>query len=447
MIDAARTSTSTAVPRRLNWLYICLALALLLRAAYSLAQDPLAPYMNGGGDTGWYLDNGARLVGGDWVEPLTPPPLYLIFVGLPQLVFPPEWATIVIRLLQVAASTATCYFAYRIARTIAGERAGIVAAAAFALHPIFVIESGNITSETIFLFFLSASLTAYVETIKREQPMLRHFALVGVLLALATFTRAALLAFPLGLVIHLFLAYRPARALKYSVTLLLVFALVLSTWTVYYKLRWDRWIIAGEGLEGFLYLGATGWQGPFQTDEQLDALTGEAAPNTPRDEQYVEAAQNIIFSNIGAYLSRRANEWAGAYLTPHGVEWFPGESLRALAQGWLRDDFTVAGFTRLIQGESFVPKLIFYLVHYTGIILGVLGMWATRKHWRLTLPLIGYVAYVTLMHFVLYALPRYIFPATIIYWVFAAIWIANRLNKQDAMNGSVSLSPSNPKDA
>jgi 4-amino-4-deoxy-L-arabinose transferase-like glycosyltransferase len=392
-----------------------------------MALDTLQPYSNSGGDTGWYLEFGARFLRGGETGPLTPPPLYLIFVGFPQLILPAELAIYAIRLLQIAASTFTCYFAYRIGRAIGGERAGLLALGLLAFNPIFIMESGHITSETIYLFFLSAAFAIYIETLKRDSPLVRHFAFVSVLLALATLTRAALVAFPLGIVIHLFLAYRPRRALKYGAALLVVFALVLSTWTIYYKLRWDRWIIAGEGLEGFLYLGATDWQGPFETDAQLDALTGQADPDDARDDQYIEGAAIIISSDIGGYLSRRMGEWASAYLTPHGVHWFPGESLREATLNWLRNDFTSDGFVRLTQADAFAPKVVFYIVHYTGLVLGLFGIWTTRRQWRLTMPLLGFIAYVTLMHFVLYALPRYIFPATLPYWIFAALWLSQRL--------------------
>jgi 4-amino-4-deoxy-L-arabinose transferase-like glycosyltransferase len=416
-----------ALTRRLAWLIILLAAALFLRLLYGMALDPLQPYTDYGSDTGWYLEFGARFLRGGETGPLTPPPLYLMFVGFPQLILSPEAAIYMIRLLQILASTATCYFAYRIGRAIGGERAGLFGLGLLAFNPIFIMESGHITSETLHLFFLGAALAAYVETLQRDAPLLRHIALVGVLFALATLTRAALLAFPFGIVIHLFLAYRPARAIKYSAALLVVFALVLSTWTIYYKLRWDRWIIAGEGLAGFLYIGTVGWDGPWNTDEQLETHVSPDAANAPREEQYINAAANIILSDIGAYLSRRASEWASAYLTPHGVHWFPGESLREVALNWLRSDFTPDGFVRLVQSDAFAPKLVFYVVHYAGLILGLFGIWTTRRQWRLALPLIGFIAYITLIHFVLFALPRYIFPATLCYWIFAALWLNQRL--------------------
>jgi 4-amino-4-deoxy-L-arabinose transferase-like glycosyltransferase len=405
-------------------LALVLVLALVLRLLNAFTLDPLLPYTDRGGDTAWYLQYGAMFLRGIETGPLTPPPLYLIFVGLPQLFIAPELATIFIRVLQAVAGTVICYFVFRLARELAGTRAGLIAAALIALNPIFILECGNITSETLFLFFLTAALTAYVEAVSRADISIKRFAWVGLLFALATFTRAALLAFPLGILIHAALIYRPRDAFRVGMTILLVFLVVLSTWTIYYKLRWDRWIIAGEGLAGFIYLGTVGWEGPFETDARLEEIVSPDAADAPREAQYVDAAANIITSDLGGYISRRVSEWAGAYLTPHGVYWFPGESLRELALRWLREDFSANGFLRLVQGDAFVPKAAFYIIHYIGLVAGILGIYVSRRQWRKTLPLIGYIAYVSLMHLVLYALPRYIFPATLFYWVFASLWLS-----------------------
>jgi hypothetical protein len=48
-------------------------------------------------------------------------------------------------------------------------------------------------------------------------------------------------------------------------------------------------------------------------------------------------------------------------------------------------------------------------------------MWLTRKRWPIALVLVGFIAYTSLLHLVIFALPRYLFPAMVCYWMFAAI--------------------------
>jgi hypothetical protein len=51
---------------------------------------------------------------------------------------------------------------------------------------------------------------------------------------------------------------------------------------------------------------------------------------------------------------------------------------------------------------------------------GVVGIWLYRRAWAIALPMIGFIIYVTLVHLVLYALPRYLFPTEVFWWIFAA---------------------------
>ena len=241
--------------------------------------------------------------------------------------------------------------------------------------------------------------------------------LAGALFGLATLTRAVLLLFPLGLAIHLLIVYR-GRAWKMIAALLVAYALVISTWTIYNLARWNRFVIAGEGLPAFLYIGAAGWADPFEVDQQLNETLGEEASNDMGERQgdYLEAANMQISADPLGYVRHRFEELASAYLQPHGTTYFSGESLREVISQWLREDRSLAGIGRIFNSDQFFPKLILYLFHYGVLITGVIGAWRLRRQWRLTLPLLGFIAYVTLVHLLLLALPRYIFP-TMLCWI------------------------------
>ncbi|MCC6616562.1 MAG: glycosyltransferase family 39 protein [Anaerolineae bacterium] len=418
-----------------RWLLLLLALGLILRLAYGLSQPPFTAYTGTGGDSGWYLLNGLALVGGRLPEgmqvdisTLQPPPGYLIFVGIPQLFLPLTDAVRAILVLQALLSTATCYLAYLIAEKVAGERAGLFALAVLAFSPAFILESGQVVTETLYLFLLAAAFVVYLSAIERtaamSRPDLARLAGAGALFGLATLTRAVLLLFPLGLMIHFVLVHRSSRTIHALLALGLSFALVVSTWTIYNLARWDRFVLAGEGFGGLIYAGTVGWEGPNELDAQLEQ---DASPDAEGD-IYLDAAANVIRRDLPAYLRRRLGELVGAYLQPHNTPLFPGESLRVLAQDWWTQDRSLGGVGRIIQGDAFWPKLMLYVAHFGALLFGTLGMWTTRRQWRLTLPLIGFVAYVTLIHLALYALPRYLFPALMIGHIFAALWFASRFH-------------------
>ena len=440
------TSTDhlTRVPRAL---WLLLALGLALRLVYGLAQNHTAVYAQTGGDSWWYLEYGRLLVTSH--EPGPPPsgPLYLLFVGLPQHLLAPGAAVMAVRVVQALLSTATAYFGYRLARKISGsQRAGWIAALVLVLSPVFILESAQIVTETLYLFLLVAALWVYIRLIPTPRrpgedamdlPVMERttwmLALAGLLLGLATLTRAVLLAFPLGLALHLVMVYGWRGGLKRALVLLVVYAITVSTWTVYMRARWNLWVVGAQGFSAFLYLGATDWQGPQQVDNSLAQDAGGQFSTEPDEQQqlYQSAAAQIILKDLGGWLSRRGSELAGAFLQPHGVTFFPGESLRDLAMGWLNGDRSYDGFVRLVRGDYFIPKLVIYVLHYISILLGLVGIVRTRGRWRLTLPLIGLLVYTLLIHFALDAIPRYLFPLSFVWWVFAAAALARRYSADD----------------
>ncbi len=408
----------------------------MLRLAQILPLDRTQIYTNKGGDSWWYLENGFDLVRGQDPAVLPSGPIYLLFVGIPQRITAPETAILLIRLLQALMSTLTCYFVYRLAWTISRDiRAGIIAAAVLALSPAFIIETGQILTETLFIFLLAGGLWLYVATIAAnpaDKPLrlrqLGWIVLVGVILGIATLTRAVLLAFPLGLVIHLLMVYGWRKGLQLGLILIVVFAVTLSPWTIYNRIKWGQTVIAAQGFAAFLFLGATdsGWQGPQQTDNSLQQQSGVPLSTDPSVQQqnYSSSATNAILSDVGGWLKSRVAQLSNAILQPHGTVFFAGESLKDMTSHWLNNDRSLGGLLRLTQGDSFWPKLAIYLFHDLGMLAGLIGIWLSRRSWRLALPLVGLVAYFLLAHFILYVIPRYLFPLDMVAWVFGGIAFA-----------------------
>lgn len=414
-------------------LFAILIIALALRLVYGLALDHSAVYTNTGGDSLWYLANGYALASGvdrgslpgygDGEYPielknLPTPPVYLLFVGLFQMLFPGEGAIVVVRVIQALMGTAICYFAYRLTRSITDdERAGLLAAGLLAVSPVFVMETAQITTETVYMFLVTAALTLYVTSWQsvgatRESPF--YMLVVGILLGLATLTRAVLLLFPLGLMLHLVMVKGWRTGLRQTLLMMIIYVLVVSTWTIYSKARWDRFVIAGEGFAAFLYVGATetGWQGPDALDQALGEIDNPQA--------FTEGAGQLISADPLGWARRRISELVESFLQPHGTMFFSGESLRDISLDWAREDRSLSGLLDLTRGDAFWPKLVLYVFHYAGLILGVAGLWLTRARWRVTLPLIAFILYTALVHLILTALPRYVFPTEVFWWVFAS---------------------------
>jgi 4-amino-4-deoxy-L-arabinose transferase-like glycosyltransferase len=441
------------------WLIVTLAIALALRLTYALSQDHVIVYGGTGGDSWIYLRMGYNLVTGhDYSRERIPtPPLYLVFNGLIQRalfepvgifaahcsplisdppcvarLFQPTIAIVFTRIIQCLLGTLTCNFAYRTILLVSrNQTAALLGMGVLAVSPVFVVEPALILTETLYIFLVSGGMWLYLLSIDpAANKSHSRLILAAALFGLATLTRAALLLFPLGLALHLLMTFGWREGLKRALLLLLVYSLTLSTWTVYNAVKWDkRWVIAAEGgFIAFLYIGATDWEGPQQVDANLvqDAGAGNIAATEPdvQQELYQQAAANVIGRDPAGWARKRVSEVITAYLQPHGTNNFPGQSLKDLMATWLTHDRTLGGLLALTQAESFWPKFIIYLFHYIGLITGWVGIWLTRQNWRLTLPMIGFIVYTTLVHLALDAIPRYLFPMEIFWWVFAAVAIS-----------------------
>jgi 4-amino-4-deoxy-L-arabinose transferase-like glycosyltransferase len=438
--------------QRSRWLLtVLLAFGLILRLGYGLAQNHMIVYQQSqGGDSYWYILNGYALITGFDKGLLTIPgnpsvqvrvalsglpvaPVYLLFVGFWQVVASPEAAIMIIRILQAGMGTAVCFFAYRLARIISkNETAGLIAAGVLAVSPAFIMESAQVMTETVYMFLVMGGLWLYVERLHLPNLALRRsmlmLALSAALLGLATLTRAVLLVFPVGLAIHLLLVDGLRNGLKRAAILLLVYSLVVSTWTIYNLARWNRFVVGADGFISFLYIGATGWKDPNEVDKSLPVVIPEhIKPDGTfkiTQDDYAKGLTQVIGSNPGGWIQRRVSQLIKVYAQPHGTVFFPGPSLKQMAGDWVKRDRSVSGLIALTQTEAFWPKLILYLFHYIGLIMGLAGLWISRHNWRFTLPLAGFLLYTTLVHLVLDAIPRYLFPMQAFWWIFAAVVFA-----------------------
>jgi hypothetical protein len=262
-------------------------------------------------------------------------------------------------------------------------------------------------------------------------------ALAGVALGLATLTRAVLLVFPLGLAVHLML-HRGRAGARQAVVLLGVYSLVVSTWTVYNLVRWDRLVIGSEGMPSFIYVGSRGWEGPAQVDQHLTEDLPDEQGSEPRTQSsFLTAARRVIEADPLGYVKHRASELTGAYLQPYGTGDFTNNNLQERFRLWITHDRSLGGLADLVTDNAFLPKLVIYVFHFSGLILGTAGIWLYGRKW-MAVPLSGLILYTTLVHLVILVLPRYLFPLYPVFWVFAAAFLVTKWDRRRSVQPAVS---------
>lgn len=432
MPASSQTQPATLSRRHLTIIFV-VAVILRFLAALLRHDEPLVYAYTGssGGDVFWYMVNGLALFSGQTtgtlygmpydISQIPTAPLYLIFTGFIQTIFGTGNVTgvHVIWLLQSIMGGCVALFAAGIARQLHSTTAGYVAAWFMTLSPTLILEAGDIATESLYIFFVVASLWWIVSHVLDGENPLSGGLIAGVLMGLAALTRAVFVLFPVGVALLLMVHRR--RVMRIVPALLLAFAVTIGTWTAYNVIAHDRLVIVSSELMPAFWRGAVDTDGsPQENDEQL----GDSTP--------AEQAAAVVSADPAGFVLRRVRELTGSYLQPHGTIKLGGEGLRELTANVINSGFDVASIQRLITADHFAAKAIMYVLHLGGMAAGVIGMWQTRKK-PATQLLAGFVSYTTLVHLVLLALPRYVFPAVVILWICAALPVATLIQRRTSV--------------
>src|SRR5258707_3245174 len=425
-------------------LLVVVGLALLIRLTAVVILPPsLAD------DSHYYLDRGKQIVNNtvNSKEFITFGPMYALLAGGTNAIFGRDNAILFLRLLQAVLGAAVCGFVWRIAHRLTDDiRIATVAGLGIAINPIFIIDGNSIVTEPLFIFLLTWALSIYIG---RKIGDSRQLAASGGLFALATLTRAMSILFPVELAIHLALVLPWKRALRGAAILLIVYAAVLSTWTIYNLVKFNRLYIGASGAGDLLFAGTVGYNGSQSVDTHFAQVNGGSVPSdAARNSAIATTFGTTIASNPIGYLFNQSKKLASALLQPHETIYFPGPSLKSMAEQCLRTDRTIGGLAALLTDPTLLPKLILYIFHYLALIFGAAGILLTLRDWRKFAPLSGFIVYTLLLHLFLLVVPRYLFPMMPFMWVFAAVamvrlWVWVR-SRTFALHYSPQSMPSSP---
>jgi 4-amino-4-deoxy-L-arabinose transferase-like glycosyltransferase len=216
------------------------AAGVVIRVLYTLLEAPWPPP---GLDDQFYFSALPRLVadGEGFVNPF----LFVLKggVSLPTAEHPPLHTIVLAGLAELGGTSAdaqrltgavfgagTIVVVALLARRLAGDRAGLVAAGLAAVYPVLVATDGALMSESLYVVLVGAGLLAALRLADAPQTFRPTGAvLLGAFVALAALTRSeALLMLPL--VVLGLLRTRPGR--RTFAVAVIAFAVVLTPWTV-----------------------------------------------------------------------------------------------------------------------------------------------------------------------------------------------------------------------
>jgi 4-amino-4-deoxy-L-arabinose transferase-like glycosyltransferase len=166
--------------------------------------------------------------------------------------------TLVLRFTTALVGVATVVLLGLLGRAVAGERAGLIAAAIGALYPFLWLNDGLIMSESFAALLVTAALLLCYRLCARPNVALALG--LGAVCGLAALTRAELALLAPGFVLVLVLAGRgPGRTwrpvLVDSMLVLLGAAVVISPWVLYNETRFDKTVLISSN-DGITLLGS-----------------------------------------------------------------------------------------------------------------------------------------------------------------------------------------------
>ena len=171
-------------------------LGLVVRIAYLVV---IGRHLTFGLDAIWYeLQAGTLGSGKGYVDPSA---FYRTGARVPTATFPPLWPGLlaVAKLVGLGSETGyqvvgalvgsvTVALTGLVGRRVAGPRVGLVAAALVAVSPMLVAADGSLMAESLYVALVTAAVLAAYRAVDR--PTVARFAVVGLLVGLATLTRS-----------------------------------------------------------------------------------------------------------------------------------------------------------------------------------------------------------------------------------------------------------------
>lgn len=180
------------------------------------------------------------------------PPLYTYFIAAVFGVIGKSVSAVCF--IQAFLSMIMCYAVFLISKKTISARAGLIAAGLCAVYPALIHTSGQLWSETLFMFFLYIAIFCFF--VSEKQSSIAWRIATGVFLGLAALTREAGIFVLIAFLIYLILNYRSLTiSLKRFWIIALFMVLVISPWTIRNHLVFKKFVpIATNGGINF-YMG------------------------------------------------------------------------------------------------------------------------------------------------------------------------------------------------
>jgi 4-amino-4-deoxy-L-arabinose transferase-like glycosyltransferase len=303
-------------------------------------------------------------------------PLYPMFLSV---AFHVSRNTFFLQSLQVALVTLSLYFFLRLGLLLFGELPALIAGLVFALYPPLIYYTAELTTESLFLFLLSAVLFVFYQGGK-EPSALRCFSL-GVLTGLAALCRpnGLMLVPAIGLAMWLTMRSR-GQALRRVIVLGLAVAMVVLPWTYRNYRLYHKFVLISTNGGNNLWFGAH-----FRLDNAPMAEFAYSQHQAFRDVPEPER-EKYYYRQAFAILDHSPRRWGEMF------------ALNFAAM------YTLMPSAKL---HSFTGRILYSICYVPILFSGIAGWILLRPRWRELTLLWGWVAADTFLYCIYVSSIRY----------------------------------------
>ncbi|MCX7956842.1 MAG: glycosyltransferase family 39 protein [Endomicrobia bacterium] len=313
------------------------------------------------------------------------PPIYPLFLSKVYFLFGRNYMIVFLLQSLISSFTNTIIFIWFCSFFDLGT--SFLAAVFCSIWPPFIVYSGIICSETLFMFLFIIFLVTFYKAYMKNN--LGLYFISGALLGLTNLTRSTLILYPLFLLFFMYLFRYKIEIILKTLLIFLISILVILPWTIRNYRVFDRFLLvnvsAGELFWSGTYLP---WDGicKHNRDEEFFRMFNLENPVDNERKMFREGIKNI-FNNPLGFIKLSIKKFFRFWFKPVGEE-------------VLRKRSKI--FTYLLYSVQ-----IFFVIFFWYFLL------INLKN-KLHLPIIVLVLYFTIMHNLLSPIPRYRLPLELI---------------------------------
>ncbi len=336
------------------------------------------------------------------------PPLYPAFLAVFARACPGTWSCARVAQAFLDASTILLVYYFGLG-ALGSARKAAAGALLYAVHPVFIVHTAYVLTETLFLWCWLASLCLLVKAVKPGSP-LRFASAAGLVMGLTILCRPNFMFFPLGTAAILLAVRRDRSWLVPRLALVLAVCwLTTLPWTLRNRVVLGAWGPIAVGGGAALWTGAQA----LATDEvqrDIGKVLGEVSAGRGEfeaDAEMFRLAKEDYRRNALTILKRVPSRLAGFWLTSHSSMFGIDQPLSTYrAQG---------------RWGPITGRAALWALHLALLSLGAIGLWQARSAWTTECTLaVAAVGYYSLHIFTGYWTSRYHLPALAVLLVFAA---------------------------